>query len=94
VCFKPPPRSSARPLRTVQDGERQAKLMSQMLIRINQALGELPLMTELELPSERLEKQFASLTAELAAVVAHLEAITDLVKKRSAKRRWYWLYLR
>jgi hypothetical protein len=81
---------------TVQDGQRQAELMSQMLMRVNQVLGELPAMAKLELPSERLERQFVLLTGNLETVINQLEAITGLVRKRTGirRRRWYWLYLR
>lgn len=75
---------------------RQAELMSQMLIRVNQALGELPLMSNVELPSERLEKKIAYLARQFEALVGQLEAINTGVQKRSGlrRRRWYWLFLR
>jgi hypothetical protein len=79
-----------------QDAKRQAELMSQMMMRVNQALADLPALGNVDLPSERLEKRLAALTEELAAIVRQLEAITGLVQKRAGtrRRRWYWLYLR
>jgi hypothetical protein len=79
------------------ESRRQAELMSQMLIRVNQAINELPALTKLELPSERLEKQIASLASHIEALVIQLEAVTGAVRTRSGihrRRRWYWLFLR
>jgi hypothetical protein len=76
----------------IEANQRQTELMGQMLIRVNQALSELPLMTKLELPSERLEKELASLARRIEALVAQLGAVTG--KLRSRSRRWYWLFLR
>jgi hypothetical protein len=79
------------------ESQRQAELMSQMLLRVNQALSELPLMTKLELPSERLERQIVSLAGRIESLVAQLEAVTGKVRSHSGvrhRRRWYWLFLR
>jgi hypothetical protein len=67
-----------------------------MLIKVNQALSELPLMTKLELPSERLEKQIASVASHIGSLVVQLEAVTEKVRSHSGirRRRWYWLFLR
>jgi hypothetical protein len=75
---------------------RQAELMGQMLIRVNRALGDLPVMGTLELPSERLEKQIASFARRIEELVAQLEAVTGKVgrHKNIRRRRWYWLFLR
>lgn len=81
----------ARMEATAADGQRQAELMVEMLTRVNQALGELPLMTKLELPSERLETQIASLAQQFEALVKQMEALSGARKRR---RRWYWLFLR
>jgi hypothetical protein len=80
----------------VSDSHRQAELLTNMLMRVNQAISELPLMSKLELPNERLEKQIASLASEVEALVNQLEYATGLVRNRSRgkRRRWYWLYLR
>jgi hypothetical protein len=53
-------------------------------------------MGNLELPSERLERQMSSLAAELEALVRQLQMVTDAVPRRAnaKRRRWYWLYLR
>ena len=78
------------------ESRRQADLMSEMLIRVNQALRELPVLTKLELPSERLEKQIASLAAQIGSLVAQLETVKEKVRTRSGvrRRRWYLLFLR
>jgi hypothetical protein len=88
------------------ESRRQAELISQMLIKVHQALSELPLMTKLELPSERLEKQIASVASHIESLVAQLEAVTGRVRSHEAvtgrvrshsgirRRRWYWLFLR
>lgn len=75
---------------------RQAELMTQMLLRVNQSLGELPLMTKLELPSERLDKQIASLASHIESLVVQLEAVTGKLRRFDGirRRRWYWLFLR
>ena len=80
----------------VSESHRQAELLGGMLMRINRAISELPLMTKLELPNERLEKQIISLAAEIEALVTQLEYVTGEVRQRSGvkRRRWYWLYLR
>jgi len=77
---------------TAADNQRQAELLAQMLMRVNQALGELPAMTKLELPSERLEKQIGSLARQFEALVEQMQALSALKSRR--RRRWYWLYLR
>jgi hypothetical protein len=78
------------------ESQKQAELLSQILLRITKAVSELPLMGKLELPSERLERQMASLAAELEALVRQLQMVTDAVPRRAnaKRRRWYWLYLR
>ena len=88
--------STARIESAAAENQRQADLMSQMLIRVNQALSELPLMTKLELPNERLEKQIASLGRRIEGLVKQLEAVTVKVRNHSGvrRRRWYWLFLR
>lgn len=79
----------------VSDSHRQADLLANMLMRINQAISELPLMSKLELPNERLEKQIASLASQIEALVTQLEYATGEVRRRGTKRRrWYWLWLR
>src|SRR5579863_7276213 len=84
---------SAQSAAAATESQRQAELMSQMLIRVNQALRELPSLGKLELPSERLEKQIASLAARIEELVEQLEAATEKVRGRIRRRRWYWLYL-
>jgi hypothetical protein len=80
----------------VADSHRQAELLANMLMRINKVISELPLMGKLELPNERLEKQIASLAAEVEALVEQLRYVTGVVAARATpkRRRWYWLYLR
>ena len=81
---------------TVADAQRQADLMSQMLMRVNQAIGELPLLGKVELPSERLTNQIASLASEIEALVRQLQSVTNQMPRQQGprRRRWYWLYLR
>jgi hypothetical protein len=81
---------------TLGEGHRQAELLSQMLMQITKAVSELPLMGKMELPSERLETQIASLASEIEALVHQLQSVTDTVSRRRdiRRRRWYWLYLR
>jgi hypothetical protein len=80
----------------VEDSQSQAELLGNMLIRINKAISELPMMSKLELPNERLERQIKSLAAEVQSLVEQLSQITGIVRQRSGtgRRRWYWLYLR
>jgi len=86
---------TAKANETVSDSHRQAELLARMLTRINQAIAELPVMSKLELPNERLEKQIASLATEIGALVRQLEYATGMVSKRAKRRRrWYWLFLR
>ena len=79
---------------TAADGQRQAELMAQILIRVNQALQELPAVSKLELPSERLEKQVASLAQQFETLVTQMEALSAARSRRPRRRRWYWLFLR
>lgn len=78
----------------VAENKTQAELMRQMLIRVNQALGELPALAKLELPSERLEKQIASLALEFESLVKQLEMLNSVRGRHPRRRRWYWLFLR
>jgi hypothetical protein len=78
---------------TAMDSQKQAELMTQILIRVNQALMELPAVNKLELPSERLEKQIASLAQQFESLVKQMEAFSA-VRNRGRRRRWYWLFLR
>lgn len=80
----------------VSGSQQQADLLTNMLIRINQALSELPMMAKLELPNERLEKRIGALATEVESLVQQLEYVTAHVRGRTAVkgRRWYWLFLR
>jgi hypothetical protein len=83
----------ARMETTAADGQRQAELVAQIMIRVNQALLELPAVTKLELPSERLERQIATLAQHFEALVKQMEALSA-DRNRRRRRRWYWLFLR
>ena len=75
------------------DSQRQAELTVQMLTKVNAALGELPAVAKVELPSERLEKQIAALAGHFGALVEQMEALQALQRRRR-RRRWYFLFLR
>lgn len=77
----------------LEEDQKQAELLSQMLMRVTKAVSELPALGKLELPSERLEKQLASLTSEIEALVTQLQSVLPWARK-PRRRRWYWLYLR
>jgi hypothetical protein len=85
--------TAARIEGTSADGQKQAELMTQILIRVNQALLELPVVAKLELPSERLEKQISSLAQQFESLVKQMEAFSS-ARNRRQRRRWYWLFLR
>lgn len=88
--------NTAQLVTAAEEIKKQADLMGQMLIRVNRALSDLPVMGKLELPSERLEKQIASFARRIEELVAQLEAVTGKVArhKNIRGRRWYWLFLR
>lgn len=81
---------------TVNESQKQAELMTQMLMRVNRSLSELPMMGKIELPNERLEKQIASFAETLEALIIRLAEATrqEAQRVRPRQRRWYWLYLK
>jgi hypothetical protein len=87
---------TARVSEAVGDGHRQAEVLAGMLIRVNKVVSELPMMSKLELPNERLERQIGTLAAEIQSLVEQLSQVTGMVRQRSGagRRRWYWLFLR
>jgi hypothetical protein len=68
----------------------QAEQLAEMLTRIEQAIGQLPLLGEIELPSERLEKQIAAFTKQVVSLIAELRRAMDEYGRRRRGRRWYW----
>lgn len=75
--------------------QQQAERLAELLTRIEDAIGQLPLLGKIELPSERLERQVASFTQELESLVAELRnAMDEYGRYRRGRRRWYWPFRR
>ena len=65
--------------------------LAELLSKISDAVAQLPLMSKVELPNERLQRQILSFTSELELLIMELRNATSKARKENqAKRRWYW----
>jgi methyl-accepting chemotaxis protein len=69
--------------------------LAQLIDRLTAAIAELPSLSKIELPSERLRQQILSFTAELEMLVMELRTVTSHSRHNAAgRRRWYWPFSR
>jgi hypothetical protein len=75
----------------LQATQQRSEHLSDMLKRIEEAVAQLPMLGKVELPSERLERQFGSFTQQVEQLTTDLgNAMDEYRRRRQKRRRWYW----
>lgn len=75
---------------SVSAHDTQIDKIGALLMRVHEAIRELPMLGTVELPSERLERQFVSFTSELELLAAELRRVVSETRKQNSRFRWYW----
>lgn len=69
----------------------RAERLSDILQKLTTAISEIPAMSKIEMPNERLEKQLVSFSGELELLIKELRGAASRVRRRSqVRRKWYW----
>jgi hypothetical protein len=75
----------------IDANDSRTEKLAELLTKISDAIAQLPLMSKVELPNERLQRQILSFTSELELLIMELRnAASKARKQNQSKRRWYW----
>lgn len=75
----------------IDASDSRTERLAELLSKINDAIAQLPLLSKVELPNERLQRQILSFTSELELLIMELRSTASNARKQPRpKRRWYW----